>query len=349
VHSSNDNDLFPQICHDAVVHGGFKMAWIGLVDQASQQVIPVASFGEGIEYLDDITISLNAVDPMGNSPTGTAIRNNQPVWCLDCQNDPHTRPWHGHCKRFGMQASAALPLSTNGTVIGAFNLYSEDADAFDEDARELLRQMASDICFALDTFAREKRRKQAEDEISRLNVSLESRVKERTDELIHAKELADAASQAKSDFLSNMSHEIRTPLTAIIGFAEVLLAEDTDQQQRERLTATIIRNGKHLQQIINDILDLSKVEANQIEHKPVESSLFPILEEVESLLGLSAREKGLEFRINYHFPLPGRSRFLSICAAMPSSSPMQDMCMWMSVAMTCSGPFVLTSLIAASA
>ena len=306
VHSSNDNDLFPQICHDAVVHGGFKMAWIGLVDQASQQVIPVASFGEGIEYLDDITISLNAVDPMGNGPTGTAIRNNQPVWCLDCQNDPHTRPWHGHCKRFGMQASAALPLSTNGTVIGAFNLYSEDADAFDEDARELLRQMASDICFALDTFAREKRRKQAEDEISRLNVSLESRVKERTDELIHAKELADAASQAKSDFLSNMSHEIRTPLTAIIGFAEVLLAEDTDQQQRERLTATIIRNGKHLQQIINDILDLSKVEANQIEHKPVESSLFPILEEVESLLGLSAREKGLEFRINYHFPLPGR-------------------------------------------
>ncbi|MGB5541135.1 MAG: PAS domain S-box protein, partial [Gammaproteobacteria bacterium] len=306
VHSSNENDLYPQICHDTVVYGGFKMAWIGLVDQASQQVVPVASYGEGTEYLDDISISVNADDPLGNGPTGTAIRNNQPVWCLDCQHDPRTRPWHEHCKRYDMHASAALPLSINGSTIGAFNLYSEDAVAFDADARELLRQMASDINFALDTFAREKRRKEAEDEISRLNVSLESRVKERTDELVLAKELADAASQAKSDFLSNMSHEIRTPLTAIIGFAEALLADDADPQEREKLTATIIRNGKHLQQIISDILDLSKIEANQIEHKTVETSLFQMLEEVESLLGLSAREKGLEFRINYHFPLPGR-------------------------------------------
>ena len=197
-------------------------------------------------------------------------------------------------------------LRANGRVMGAFNLCAGEQNAFDDDARELLVQMASDISFALDTFAREKQRRQAEDELGRLNANLERIVQERTEELQQAKELADAASSAKSDFLSNMSHEIRTPLTAIIGFSEALLSNRFDQQEHQKLITTIVRNGKHLQQIINDILDLSKIEANQVVHKLTETSLFTILGEVQSLVGPGARDKGLEFRISYHFPLPAR-------------------------------------------
>ena len=117
---------------------------------------------------------------------------------------------------------------------------------------------------------------------------------------------AEAESQTKSMFLANMSHEIRTPLTAIIGFSESLLTEKFDKTQRNRVVDTIIRNGTHLQQVINDILDLSKIEAGQLEIEQISASPFLLVGEVDSLLGMKARDKGLEFKINYHFPLPAK-------------------------------------------
>lgn len=116
--------------------------------------------------------------------------------------------------------------------------------------------------------------------------------------------LAEAENQAKSRFLANMSHEIRTPLTAIIGFSESLL--DHDQSMSDRIDAinTIIRSGKHLLQLINDILDLSKVEAGKLEVERRKVSPFAILEDVRALAGLRAQEQGIQFKIDYEFPLP---------------------------------------------
>lgn len=115
---------------------------------------------------------------------------------------------------------------------------------------------------------------------------------------------AEAANTAKSSFLANMSHEIRTPLTAIIGFSESLL--DTNQSMPERVESinTIIRSGKHLMQIINDILDLSKVEANKLEIESIEVSPFELLDDVCSLVALMAEDKGLFLNVEYVFPLP---------------------------------------------
>jgi len=112
------------------------------------------------------------------------------------------------------------------------------------------------------------------------------------------------ANEAKSSFLANMSHEIRTPLTGIIGFAELSL--DSDQTKEERLKAlnTIVKSGNHLLTIINDILDLSKIEAAKLEVEQILVSPFKVLEEVGSIVHLQAQEKGLAFSINYSFPLP---------------------------------------------
>ncbi|MBT8438860.1 MAG: response regulator, partial [Gammaproteobacteria bacterium] len=304
VHSGNRDELFPQVCEAAVRYGDFKMSWIALVDEVSETINAVAAYGEGTEFLDDISLSIDPDGPSACDPVCTAICEDHPVWYQDSQIYPVSTTWQYYSDHYDWRASASIPLHHKGKVIGVFNLYAGDINAFDVQARELLLQMATDISFALDNFAEAELRQQAEQELINLNATLESRVEERTNELMKAKELADAASKAKSDFLSNMSHEIRTPLTAIIGFSEALLANDYNKQEHKNITSKIISNGKHLQQIVDDILDLSKIEAGQLELEKINTSLFEVMNEIDTMLGVCARDKGLDFKINYHFPLP---------------------------------------------
>lgn len=121
-----------------------------------------------------------------------------------------------------------------------------------------------------------------------------------------ARDEALYANTAKSNFLANMSHEIRTPLTAIIGFAES--CQDIDQSMEERSNAnkTIIKSSKHLMHIINEILDLSKIEAGKLEIEAIPISVMEVLDEIDPLISIMAEEKGLTFRINYTYPLPER-------------------------------------------
>ena len=162
VRSTSEAELFPQVCDDAVHFGGMRMAWIGILDQESGRVRPVAFSGEGSEYLADIEITVDGTLPSGRGPTGVAIRENRPFWCQDFQNDPATMAWHERAKRFGWASSASLPLVKKGIAVGAFTLYSKDVDAFDEPSRNLLLEMATDISFAMDNFESEAVRKSLE-------------------------------------------------------------------------------------------------------------------------------------------------------------------------------------------
>ncbi|KZN39591.1 chemotaxis protein CheY [Pseudoalteromonas luteoviolacea CPMOR-2] len=114
---------------------------------------------------------------------------------------------------------------------------------------------------------------------------------------------AEQANQLKSRFLANMSHEIRTPLTAIMGFTEQLL-HNPQAKNAELHLDTILRNSKHLLELINNILDLSKIEAEKLEVEQNEIEFLPLLKDVESIILPMAEEKQLDFMLDYNFPLP---------------------------------------------
>ncbi len=147
-------------------------------------------------------------------------------------------------------------------------------------------------------------RQEAEQQLRANQDQLEKLVDERTQDLAIARDQALAASQTKSAFIANVSHEIRTPLTPIIGFAEALLHGSDSEQHREQSLRTIIRNGKHLSRIINEILDLSKIEANSLDVESIPVDIFEVLADVRSIADMLVQEKGLIFEIQHQFPLP---------------------------------------------
>jgi len=120
---------------------------------------------------------------------------------------------------------------------------------------------------------------------------------------------AQAANQSKTEFLANMSHEIRTPMTAILGYTDILLEEGLRHRVPPawiQAVETIRRNGEHLLTIINDILDLSKIEAGRLQIETLPCSPVQLLAEVESLMRVRATEKGLSFTIDFPTPIPER-------------------------------------------
>ncbi|MDO8990294.1 MAG: EAL domain-containing protein [Sideroxyarcus sp.] len=166
VRSGSMAELLPVLCRDVVEFGGMKMAWIGILDPQSGPLKPVSSYGEGVEMLQESNASLKAGEFSPHGPASIAISQDQPYWCQNFQFDPNTAAWHEQGARLGWGASAALPLHRNGKVIGAFNLYAGETNAFDERARKLLVEMAMDIDFALHNFERETQRMKAVDELA---------------------------------------------------------------------------------------------------------------------------------------------------------------------------------------
>ena len=147
-------------------------------------------------------------------------------------------------------------------------------------------------------------RKRAEEELRRHRDHLEELVAERTNELMTAKERADVASQAKSTFLASMSHELRTPLNAVLGYAQILKRDKGLSERQTTGINTIQQSGEHLLTLINDVLDLAKIETGKFELYSSTFNLPIFLRTVGDIIRVKAEEKSLLFALEMQADLP---------------------------------------------
>ena len=162
VRTTNQETLFKEACRIAVELGKFSLAWIGLVDEATESVVPVVHAGEENKYLSEIKpISIKDI-PEGHGPTGQAIRNGQYYICNDIEADPAMDPWKDAALSRGYRSSMSLPIIKSGKVVGAFSFYAPVKNFFDDSEIALLEEATGDVAFALEVFEKEEMRRKAE-------------------------------------------------------------------------------------------------------------------------------------------------------------------------------------------
>lgn len=205
--------------------------------------------------------------------------------------------------REGDRALVMHSLATRSRIKGMFvSVIDHDSMSLNEGSLNLLSMIMLNLAGVLESI-------EVHSFVKEQNDNLEKIIEHRTSQMIAARKDAEEANNAKSQFLANMSHEIRTPLASVIGFAELMNDNVLDEVEARDAVSTIVRTGRHLLKIINDILDMSKIESNKIVLESVKIDLFELLNEIEILLQGQLQGNPVSFSIECQFPLP--THFLS--------------------------------------
>lgn len=271
VHTEDRDSLFRAFCRAAVEHGGFRLAWVGLVDRESG-LLDVAACHGATGYLEDIRISVG--DDAGSvGPTVMAFREGTYYICNDFHNSRITGPWHDRARSFGLYSSASVAVRQNNEVIGALTLYAGEKDFFDSRQVELLREMGADVSFALDNLERRETLRQK-------------------DRLL----IQQSRQAAMGEMINNIAHQWRQPLNGLgLIVQTVPLMYETKGFTREYLETMqekAMNLISHMSQTIEDFRNYFRPDK-----EPVFFSVAEAVSKALTLVGESFRNQRIAIRI----------------------------------------------------
>jgi len=206
----------------------------------------------------------------------------------------------------GVKALVAIPLALGNEIVGILYVNDFVVRNYDENQIRILDLLANQAVHAIQKARLFQVIKQEKHELKSLNEHLETRIMDRTGDLTKANEELIRSNQAKSQFLSNMSHELRTPLTSINGFSEFLVDGFVGplNETQTKYLKNINMSGKHLLELINGILDLSKIEAGRMSIKLEKVEISPLLDEVILVLEGYATKANVMLDLQCHADIP---------------------------------------------
>ena len=251
---------------------GYHQTNIFLLDPQHQQLVLAAVGGPGEPEAATPSYPIPLCTPA--SIVACAARTGEVVSISDVGEGG---VWNNGSRPDVARAAIAVPILAQEQVVGVLNVQQTAPSGLDESDANVLRTVANQIGVAL------------------TNARLFEQIQQRAVELAQAKEAAEAANELKSRFLANMSHELRTPLNGILGYAHILQNGHTLSAKQAEGLHIIQQSGEHLLTLINDILDLSKIEAHKLELYPHPVHLPSFLHDITRLIGLRAKQKGIAF------------------------------------------------------